>query len=92
MTMYRKKSIEVAAFLFGYEPIPKWFEDACKLFGYSMQNNCQHTEFIEIHYPENPVRINRGYYAIKGINGEVYPCNSDTFKKTYEEVEKSPRH
>ncbi|MCY8174519.1 hypothetical protein [Bacillus inaquosorum] len=86
MTKYRKKPIEVEAFLFGYEPIPKWFADACKLFGYTTYYNYQHTKSIEIHYPENDVRFNRGDYVIKGIEGEVYPCNSDIFKKTYEEV------
>lgn len=27
-----------------------------------------------------------GDYIITGINGEVYPCKPDIFKKTYEEV------
>lgn len=26
-------------------------------------------------------------YIIKGVNGEFYPCNSEVFEKTYEEVE-----
>ncbi|MFB6473332.1 hypothetical protein ACFCW7_10910 [Paenibacillus glucanolyticus] len=27
-----------------------------------------------------------GDYIIKGVNGEFYPCKSDIFNKTYEEV------
>ena len=27
-----------------------------------------------------------GYYIIKGVNGEFYPCKPDIFDKTYEEV------
>jgi hypothetical protein len=28
-----------------------------------------------------------GDWIIKGVNGEVYPCKDDIFKKTYELVE-----
>jgi hypothetical protein len=28
---------------------------------------------------------NAGDYLIKGVNGELYPCNEEIFKKTYEE-------
>ena len=33
------------------------------------------------------MRANTGDYIIRGINGEIYPCKSDIFEKTYELVE-----
>ncbi len=27
-----------------------------------------------------------GEYVVRGVNGELYPCASDIFAKTYEEV------
>ena len=30
------------------------------------------------------VHAKLGDYVIKGINGELYPCKADIFKKTYE--------
>lgn len=27
-----------------------------------------------------------GDWIIKGVNGELYPCRDDIFKKTYEQV------
>ncbi|WP_443091800.1 hypothetical protein ACTU3M_10460 [Bacillus subtilis] len=86
MTKYRKKPIEVEAFLFDHEPIPKWFKDACELFGYTTYCNNGYIDSIEIHYPVNDVTFKRGDYVIRGIEGEVYPCDPDIFKKTYDEV------
>ncbi|MCR4367800.1 MULTISPECIES: hypothetical protein [Bacillus amyloliquefaciens group] len=87
MTKYRKKPIEVEAFQFGYEPIPKWFKDVCKLFGYTTYSDEQYIDTLLIHYPKNSVKIYRGEYVIKGIEGEVYSCKPDIFKKTYDVVE-----
>lgn len=42
---------------------------------------------IVIHTLEGNMRVNRGDYIIKGIDGEFYPCKPDIFEKTYEEVE-----
>lgn len=35
---------------------------------------------------EGDMLVNAGDYIIKGINGEVYPCKPDIFRKTYELV------
>lgn len=35
---------------------------------------------------EGDMKANIGDYIIKGVNGEFYPCKSDIFDKTYEEV------
>ena len=36
---------------------------------------------------EGNMRANPGDYIIKGVAGEFYPCKSDIFEQTYEEVE-----
>ena len=35
---------------------------------------------------EGTLRAEVGDYIIKGIKGEVYPCNKDIFESSYEEV------
>ena len=33
---------------------------------------------------EGVMEARRGDYIIRGVNGELYPCKPDIFKKTYE--------
>lgn len=33
---------------------------------------------------EGVMEARRGDYIIRGVNGELYPCQPDIFKKTYE--------
>ena len=42
--------------------------------------------YIEIETLEGMMKANFGDYIIKGIKGEFYPCKSDIFIATYEEV------
>ena len=42
--------------------------------------------YIEIETLEGYVKASFGDYIIKGIKGEFYPCKSDIFIATYEEV------
>lgn len=41
---------------------------------------------IVIHTLEGDMEASIGDYIIKCVNGEFYPCKSDIFDKTYEEV------
>lgn len=41
---------------------------------------------IAIETPEGTMRVDYGDYIIKGVKGEFYPCKSDIFEQTYEEV------
>ena len=43
-------------------------------------------EFV-INTLEGQMRADVGDYIITGIKGEKYPCKSDVFEQTYEEVE-----
>lgn len=36
---------------------------------------------------EGTMNFNRGDMLITGVNGEIYPCAIDIFKKTYEKVD-----
>ena len=36
---------------------------------------------------EGDMKVTKGDYVIKGINGEFYPCKPDIFKSTYDVVE-----
>jgi len=42
--------------------------------------------YIEIETLEGMMKASFGDYIIKGIKGEFYPCKSDIFIATYEEV------
>lgn len=43
-------------------------------------------EDFEVETKEGVMRGKPGDYLIKGIEGEVYPCDKAIFDKTYEEV------
>jgi hypothetical protein len=42
---------------------------------------------IGIQTLEGTMSANEGYYIIKGVRGEFYPCKPDIFEETYYEVE-----
>ncbi len=42
--------------------------------------------YIEIKTLEGIMKVSFGDYIIKGVKGEFYPCKSDIFQATYEEV------
>lgn len=41
---------------------------------------------LNIETLEGVMQASVGDYIIKGVNGEYYPCKSDIFAKTYDEV------
>ena len=93
MARYRKKPIEVEAFLFGADNMPDWFMDKVT----SKDVVIHHIPFDEarsrnygqmwcdIKTLEGTVQAYEGKdYIIKGIKGEIYPCKVDIFEATYE--------
>jgi len=42
---------------------------------------------MTIKTPEGIVTAHEGDWIIRGVEGEVYPCKDDGFRKTYEPVE-----
>lgn len=94
---YRKKPIVIEAFqydgdLMGRDRIyyvPKWavkaFENEVMYFGSLNENEPPCELFIKT--LEGVHHASVGDYIIQGVNGELYPCKSDIFEKTYEVVE-----
>jgi hypothetical protein len=41
---------------------------------------------IQIQTLEGSVVASNGDWIIRGVEGELYPCRSDIFEKTYEEI------
>lgn len=82
---YRKKPIIVDAFLYdgkGYQTIPDWaLKGTSRMISYN-----ENDDTLVITTLEGDMVANAGDYIIKGVNGELYPCKSDIFKKTYELV------
>jgi hypothetical protein len=81
MARYRKKPVEIEAWLFdgswsSAEPIVKQFEGA------SWSDHGKGEMAIET--LEGTMKAMPGDYIIKGVKGEFYPCKPDIFAATYE--------
>ncbi|MEC0475655.1 hypothetical protein [Bacillus licheniformis] len=91
MPKYREKPVEVEAFKFAVDDTPEWFLEKTK------------NSYCEFHYDSNGVRcilptsegsvmiIHAGDFVIKGVEGEIYPCESSIFEKTYDPVDLSKK-
>jgi len=92
MAKYRKKPVVIEAFRFYLDPIPDWFMDKVSSNDVILRN-CNYREYsideayCEIKTLEGTMIGNGGDYIIKGIEGELYPCKSDIFEKTYEPID-----
>lgn len=85
--VYRKKPVEITAVLYdGSE------ESIEALNSKGFRNGTERSLFmrndksIEIETLEGVMKASIGDYIIKGVNGELYPCKPDIFKKTYDKV------
>jgi hypothetical protein len=93
MARYRKKPVEVEAFLFGVDNMPDWFMDKVISkdvvlhripFDESRARNYGQM-YCYIKTLEGTMQAYEGKdYIIKGIKGEIYPCKVDVFESTYE--------
>lgn len=103
MTRYRKKPVEIEAFQFCVDNLPKWF---VKALDENKAEICNPDDFIKcsidrerslvepllyclIKTLEGTMKANEGDFIIKGVKGEIYPCKADIFKRTYEKVEEN---
>ncbi|MGN4443872.1 hypothetical protein ACTFOB_02925 [Bacillus cereus group sp. MYBK79-1] len=86
---YRKKPVVIEAFKFYVDSIPDWFMDKVSSNAIVL-HNCNYKRYgideayCEIQTLEGVMIGKGGDYIIKGVNGEIYPCKADIFKKTYE--------
>lgn len=80
---YIKKPVVIEAFRFQIDEVaPDWFMDR-------VTNNTIITHkdgTCHISTLEGIMRADKGDYIILGINGEVYPCKTEIFKKTYDDI------
>jgi hypothetical protein len=86
---YRKKPIVIEAFQLGIDKIPDWFMDKVTsedIIIYGTSSAFTHNKDIHtaIKTLEGVMDAKYGDFIIKGVNGEIYPCKPDVFKKTYE--------
>lgn len=80
---YRKKPIIIDAFCLGVERVPEWFNS--KDCSQELDENGKVLN-LYISTLEGVMKANHGDYIIRGVNGEIYPCKPDIFRKTYELV------
>ena len=95
---YRKKPVVIEAFQYdgdlkgtdGNYYVPDW---AVKAFESGVlhyrSEKFPYTPPCELYVKtlEGDMHVSVGDYVICGVNGELYPCKSDIFEKTYEAVE-----
>ena len=84
----RKKPVEVQAVLFDGSKESLDVINSDKFKGQSTRRmEFQEDGTLAIQTLEGVMRASVGDYVIKGVNGELYPCKPDIFKKTYDAVD-----
>ena len=78
---YRKKPVIIEAIQYKREENISSCIEFCPCMRYDLYDN--EYDIITL---EGKMRVSRGDYIIKGVNGEFYPCKPDIFLKSYEEV------
>lgn len=77
---YRKKPVVIEAM--------RWDgKDLLELNGFAGDAMLIVPGAVMIRTLEGDLRVSRGDYIIKGVQGEFYPCKPDIFEKTYEVCE-----
>ncbi|MGD9161511.1 MAG: hypothetical protein PVG39_24070 [Desulfobacteraceae bacterium] len=82
---YCKKPVIVEAYQFYHVPVPGWVGNAL-LSGTIMVSNKGLHGGHNIKTLEGIMHASCDDYIIRGVNGELYPCKPDIFKKIYEAV------
>lgn len=93
---YRKKPVVIEAFqLNTAAPMPNWFVDA--LHAKTIEPltpgaplNRWAEEGVAIHTMEGMMAAKPGDWIIRGIAGELYPCDPEIFAATYDLAEPEP--
>ena len=89
MAKYRKKPVVIEAFQWNGKITlkePMWIVDLILAKRVVVEDNNANEPMIFIKTLEGTMVAEKGDYIIKGVQGELYPCKSDIFKQTYEEV------
>ncbi len=91
MYKYRKKPVEIEAFqitdALTLQDAPRWFWDAVERDEIRILEMDGGYDGCEIQTLEGKMTAKKDDYIIRGVNGEIYPCKPDIFKKTYEKID-----
>lgn len=84
--LYRKKPVvvEVNVFRGGVESATAIINWALRFDG--IITYCSDDDSLRIETLEGTMLATTGYFIIRGVNNEFYPCKPDIFLLTYEEV------
>lgn len=100
MTVYRKRPVEIEAVQFGVhpvigetdkpidlfnEPAPDWILSALASGEIRISSESGFIT-LTIHTREGVMLTRPGNWIIRGVQGELYPCDPDIFDTTYERV------
>lgn len=83
MGLYRKKPVVIEAWCVGSEPPPPWAEEAITAGTVTLAK--YNTQF-SVETLEGRMVGRRCDYLVKGVRGELYPCERSIFQETYEEA------
>jgi len=94
VTKYKKRPVIIEAFQFGIDEIPDWMnyyfqqglaemEEYIKIVG---QQQFEYERLL-IKTMEGLMKAKIGDFVIKGVENELYPCDPDIFRQTYEIAE-----
>jgi hypothetical protein len=89
MTQYVKKPVTIEAFqLLSGARLPEWFMEAVKN-GILQPFENQYVTINPHDGNQNGGKAVTGDYIIKGIKGEIYPCEADIFEASYDAIDLS---
>jgi len=90
MGKYRKKPVVIEAFQWTDDEKqiedPSWIVEAIKEQDIYFLNKGTKKVVLCVITLEGVMKAKRGDYIIKGVEGEIYPCDERIFHKTYEKV------
>lgn len=88
----RKKQVEIECIKFtgnNISELKNFVGDALVMSFLQMDPWSEHSDpDFSIRTLEGDMKISKGDFVIKGVNGEFYPCKPEIFEKTYEVVDK----
>lgn len=92
MGKYRKKPVVIEAFRLNERGLvaEDWFWDAVtrnEIITHCFGKHEPEPAWCEIKTLEGVMVAKAGDYIIRGVNGEIYPCKTDIFNKTYDELD-----
>lgn len=93
---FRKKPVEIEAIQYTGNNVrevleftgkhPKWNKWFSSIEDYEQHVKSDNNVF-KIITLEGAMEASPGYWIIRGVNGEHYPCHPEIFEKTYERVD-----